>query len=154
MDRLLGEHGLPEDTPATRREFERRMEARRAGEGDAAQWKGLRRGWCLGSGAFKKGLLERLHGQLGCNHAGALRQESEGARAEALVARELERLGWREEDLAQRPKGDAAKVALAVALRRETALTVAQIAQRLHMGSRNTVNNHLYEWRKSHEDPS
>jgi len=34
----------------------------------------------------------------------SLRQASERALAEALVARQLERLGWQEEDLAQRPK--------------------------------------------------
>ena len=34
VDRLLGEHGLQQDTPAARQEFERRMEARRLQTGD------------------------------------------------------------------------------------------------------------------------
>jgi len=151
VDRLLGEHGLAGDTAAARREFERRMEARRAEEGDAAEWKGLRRGWCLGTGQFKRALLQRMRGLLGPNHSGALRRESELARAEELVAQELKRLGWQEQDLKQRPKSDAAKVALAARLRQETVLTIGQIARRLQMGSRNTLNNHLYEWRKTNE---
>jgi len=80
-----------------------------------------------------------------------LRPESELARAEELVAQELKRLGWQEQDLKQRPKSDAAKVALAARLRQETVLTIGQIARRLQMGSRNTLNNHLYEWRKTNE---
>jgi hypothetical protein len=62
-----------------------------------------------------------------------------------VVAREWSGLGWEEEDLRQRPKGDVAKIALAARLRRETTLTMAHIAQRLHLGSRNTLNNHLFE---------
>lgn len=151
VDRLLGEHGLPHDTPEARREFERRLETRRVEEGDAQAWKGLRRGWCLGTGEFKSALLQRMGGQLGPNHSGALRRESEMARAEALIGQELSRLGWREEDLPQRPKGDPAKVALAARVRSQTTLTIGQIARRLQMGSRNTLNNHLYEWRKTNE---
>ena len=49
VDRLLGEHGIAGDTAAGRREFERRMERRRGEEGDPNQWKGMRRGWCVGS---------------------------------------------------------------------------------------------------------
>ena len=76
-------------------------------------------------------------------------QESELARAEEMVARGLRRLGWREEELARRPKNDPAKVALAVQLRQETTLTIEPIARRLHLGSRNTLNNQLYQWRKT-----
>ena len=48
-------------------------------------------------------------------------------------------------------KGDPAKVALAARLRQETRLTIGQIAQRQQMGSRNTLNNHLHQWRKTNE---
>lgn len=152
VDRLLGEHGLHQDTAATRREFERRMETRRAEEGDPAQWKGVRRGWCLGGNEFKNALLKGMRGQLGANHSGALRRESEWERAEVLVAGELKRLGWSEADLKRRAKSDPAKVALAARVRQETTLTIAQIAQRLQMGSRNTLNNRLTEWRKKNEN--
>src|SRR4051812_11060561 len=54
VDRLLGEHGIAQDTPAGRHELERRMEARRLEEEDEASLKPFRRGWCLGSDEFKK----------------------------------------------------------------------------------------------------
>jgi hypothetical protein len=49
VDRLLGEHGLQEDTAANREEFERRMEARRLEEADPEALKEFRRGWYLGT---------------------------------------------------------------------------------------------------------
>jgi putative transposase len=151
VDRLLGEHGIGKDNAVGRREFERRMESRRAGEGDPEQWKGMRRGWCVGSPEFKHALLERLHGQLGPSHSGSLRQGADQARAETVIAAELRRLGWKEKDLQQRAKTDPAKVRLAARLREETTLTIGQIAQRLHVGSRNTLNAQLQERRRANE---
>jgi hypothetical protein len=49
--------------------------------------------------------------------------------------------------LKQRRKGDAAKVKIARRLRRETTMTLAWIAQRLHMGTK-THLAHLLYWRK------
>jgi hypothetical protein len=45
VDRLLGEHGLQQDTATARQDFERRMEARRLEPGDEQGLKALRRGW-------------------------------------------------------------------------------------------------------------
>ncbi len=143
VDRLLGEHGIARDTASGRREFEGRMESRRAGEGEAGPWKGMRRGWCFGTADFKKGLLERLQGHLGPNHSGRLRQEAGQAGAEALISKALRRLGWKEEELGKRAKSDPGKVRLAAQLRQETTLTIGQIAQRLHMGTRNTLATNL-----------
>jgi len=151
VDRLLGENGIPRDSAAGRREFERRMEARRAGEGDAGQWKGMRRGWCLGSETFKRGLLERLHGQLGPNQAGAMRRQSNQARAEGIIATELKRRRWQEADLSRRAKSDPVKLALAARLRRETTLTIQEIADRLRMGSRKSMAPKLHAWSKANE---
>ena len=151
---MLGEHGIQRDTAAGRQEFERRMEARRHEKGDPKRWTGLRRGWCLGGEPFKKALLERLHGQLGEHHSGAMRRESEWARAEAIIAGELERLGWKEAELKRRPKSDAAKMALAAQLRSATTLTLGDIAQRLHMGTRKTLSNKLHHWGKKNEKQS
>jgi len=152
VDRLLGEHGIGKDTAAGREEFERRMETRRREEGDPTEWKGVRRGWCLGSEPFKKALLERLRGKLGEHHSGALRRESDAARAEAIIEEELKRIGWKQMELSRRPKSDAVKMALAARLRRETTLTVGDIAQRLHMGSRKSISSKLHQWRKTHEN--
>ncbi len=151
VDRLLGEHGIAQDTAEGRREFERRMERRRAEEGDPQQWKGMRRGWCVGSPRFKQALLERLHGNLGPDHAGQIRQEANQARAEAIIAAELRKLGWEEAGLSQGAKVDAGKLALAARLRRETTLTIQQIADRLHMGTRKSVSPKLQAWRRSNE---
>ena len=54
VDRLLGEHGLQQDSHAAREGFERRTEAQRLGVGDEESLKALRRGWCLGSQPFKQ----------------------------------------------------------------------------------------------------
>jgi len=143
VDRLLGEHGIDRDTAAGRLKFERRMEGRRAGAGDASQWKGMRRGWCLGTPEFKKGLLERMHAHLGPNHSGARRREASEAGAEAIIAQELRRLNWAEGELSRRAKSDPGKVALAAKLQRETTLTIGQIARRLHLGTRNTLSTNL-----------
>jgi len=47
VDRLLGEHGIPQDSAAGREQFEQRMECRRASE-DGAEFKPIQRGWLLG----------------------------------------------------------------------------------------------------------
>ncbi len=44
----------------------------------------------------------------------------------------------------ERRKGDPAKLELAARLRRKTTLTLRQIAQRLHLGSWQSLNNQLY----------
>jgi putative transposase len=51
-NRVFGEHGIPQDSAAGRKEFARRMELRRW-EGEPEQWKQVQRGWCLGDKAFK-----------------------------------------------------------------------------------------------------
>jgi hypothetical protein len=47
----------------------------------------------------------------------------------------LGRLGWKETDLASRPKTDPAKLALAARLRKETTLSIKAIAARAHLGT-------------------
>ncbi|MGH6630573.1 MAG: transposase [Burkholderiales bacterium] len=135
VERLLAEHGLAGDTAEARREFERRMETRRAQETDAAEWEPVRRGWCLGGAGFRQELVERMSGKLGEHHAGELRRESAEAKAERIIAEELKRLGWVRADLEPRNRSAPEKLELAARLRRETTLTIREIAQRLHLGS-------------------
>ena len=52
VDRLLGEHGIQQDSAAGRQEFEAHLERRRREEDEAAL-RVFRRGWCLGSEEFK-----------------------------------------------------------------------------------------------------
>ena len=104
VDRLLGEHGIGEDSAAGRAEFERRMEGRRTAEEEAEALAPIRRGWCLGSEAFRQEMLERMRGHLGEHHAGELRREQSEVRAERIVAEQLGRLGWTEADWVSQPQ--------------------------------------------------
>lgn len=87
--------------------------------------------------------------RLGAEHYGEERAATAEAQAEEIIAAELKRRRWAEADLKTRPKGDAAKVALAARLRAETTMTVGWIAERLGMGSRGYLNHLLYRHRKS-----
>jgi hypothetical protein len=84
--------------------------------------------------------VDRLLGE----HGIELRHESAQAKAERIVAGELKRAGWKAKELAARAKSDPVKMGLALRLRRETTLTIREIAGRLHMGSWKSLNNKLY----------
>ena len=134
MDRVLGEHGIGEDTPEGRLEFERRMEARRREKADGRGWAAVRRGWGLGSDEFRRQTLDGIAGRLGESHGGELWQESAENKAERIIAEELGRVGWTPEELARRPKSDPEKLALAARVR-ETTLTMKCLAARLKLGT-------------------
>ena len=142
VGRLFGELGIPKDSPAGRKAFDRLMEQRREWE-DPKALKRIRRGWCLGDKSFRKELLEQMGEKLGAEHYGEERRESEEQKAEGIVAGELKRRGWKEEELGLRRKGDKVKVALARRLREETTMTLKWIAERLQMGSWTNVSNRL-----------
>ena len=142
VDRLLGEKGIAKDSAAGRRQLARQMERRRAQEGSTDD-REVRRGWCLGSEAFRQDLLAAAADRAGRNHYGSDRFESSQERARRMIARELERLGWAESELTRQRKGDRHEVALARRLRAETTMSLAWIAQRLRMGSWSYVSNLL-----------
>jgi putative transposase len=148
VERLLGEHGIPRDSVAGRREFGRRMELRRLERNDPGQFKAVRRGWCLGDKTFRKELLAQMKEQVREHHSGPERVETEQERAEALVQAGLRRLNWKETDLGARRKGDPEKVKLASRLRTETAVTIKWIAERLQMGTWTHANHLLYQYRR------
>lgn len=143
VGRLLGELGIPKDSPAGRRELERVVEARRQAE-EGGRYKAIRRGWYLGEQAFKKELLGQMKERMGKEHYGVERAEAAEAQAEGIIAEEMRRCRWRDDEWGRRAKGDVIKVALAVRLRRETTMTVGWIAERLQMGSSGYVNHLLY----------
>ena len=153
VDRLLGEHGIGEDTAIGRQEFERRMELRRVAEEDEEALAPIRRGWCLGSEEFKRQMLERMDGQLGEHHAGDLRRENAESRAERIIAEELQRLGWSESELASHRKSAAGKLALAARLRRETTMPLKWIAARVRLGTSKSANSKLHLWMKENQKP-
>ena len=82
---------------------------------EPGDWKGG--GWCLGDEEFRQELLAQMESKLGRHHGGAERQETATARAERILAAELQRRGWAAEQLAGRRKGDREKVKMARRLR-------------------------------------
>ncbi len=146
VDRLLGEHGIPRDSKAGRREFESRMEERMRSE-DERQYKPLRRGWYLGGVAFRKELLGQMAQKAGAHHYGEEVRQCAEEKARRLVDEELRRRRWKEENLKRSRKGDPVKVQIARRLRGETTMTLEWIAHRLNMGTK-THLAHLLYWRK------
>jgi putative transposase len=140
--RLLGEMGIPKDSAAGRKQFERMMEERR-GLDDPETFKAVRRGWCLGDELFREELREQMGSRMGAEHYGEERRETDAQRAERIVAQELKRHDWKESELGLRAKGDKVKIAVARRLRKETTMTLKWIAERLQMGSWTYVFNLL-----------
>jgi hypothetical protein len=122
--------------------LEEEMERRRSGE-EGEEFKAVRRGWCLGGPDFRKELLEQKAGAMCKHYDGEERWETAGAVVERIVVKELARLGWRDNDLDRRSKGDPGKVATARRLREETTMTLEWIARRLAMGSASMVSHCL-----------
>src|SRR5208337_3823780 len=146
VDRLLGEHGIQKERSEGRLEFERRMEARRLAEADEETLQGLRRGWCFGSGEFRQRMLEQIETVRSESVGGGLRQETAANKADRIVAEELKRMRWTEEDLRQRRKSDPGKLRIAARLRRETILSLKRIATRVGLGSSKSANTKLHSW--------
>ena len=134
----MGEYRIPRDSAAGRRQLEAALEERRTGEA-GADYRKLRRGWCLGAESFRKELLGQMKERLGAEHYGSERQETVAAPAEGIVLEELKRRRWDEEELGRRSKGDEGKLAMAV----------KWIAERLQMGVLGYVNHLLYRRRKA-----
>jgi putative transposase len=148
VDRLLGEHGLQEDSPCCREQFEQRMERRRTEQSDPEAYEPLRSGWCFGSEAFRKEMRRRAEGSLGGNHAGELHREAADAKAERIIAEELQRSGWSERELLARRKKDPTQLAITARLRRETTLPLKAIAARLVLGTSKSANGKLHAFMK------
>jgi putative transposase len=142
VGRLLGEHGVPKDSTAGRREFGFRMEQRRAAEAEE-EWRPVQRGWCLGGQAFRKELLAQMGERRGANHYGEELRETDAELAERIVRQEMKQRGWKAEEWLHRRKGDAAKVQVARRLRAETTMTLQWIADRLKMGAPGSLANRL-----------
>jgi hypothetical protein len=114
--------------------LEKALEQRRGAEG-RQEYKAIRRGWFLGNEALKKELLAQMSKKAGKSHYGEELLESVEAKAERIVAEEMKRVEWNEEELKHRRKGDRGKTRIARRLRRETMVSMRWIAERLQMGS-------------------
>jgi hypothetical protein len=144
VERLLGEHGIQQDTAAGRQQFEQRMEHRRSEQADQEGLKAFRRGWCIGSEPFRSQMLEKMEGQLGEHHSGQLHSENAEAKAQRIIDEEFKRLGWKETDLLVRRKSDPAKLEISARLRKEPTLSLKAIAQRMHLGTSKSANARLH----------
>jgi REP element-mobilizing transposase RayT len=140
VERVLAGMGIPKDTSAGRKQFERWMQERRREE-NPEDYAGIRRGWCWGDESFRREVLAQ-------QESGGVKLISDGAspetameKAERLAREELAKLGWKETDLAQRRKGDPEKLKIAAKLRAETTMTLSWIAARLQMGAASSLGN-------------
>lgn len=148
VDRLLGEQGVQQDTPAGRQEFERHRERRRVEEVEKEALEEFQQAWIIGGEAFRKECWEQMEGQVGSNHPGKLRLETAEAKAERLIAKEFARHKWTEQDLAAQRKSHPLKLARAARLRPENALSVRRIAERLRLGRPEGARANLHKWLK------
>lgn len=154
VDRLFGEHDFREDTPRTRQQFQAALEARRMAEANEDEFAAVRRGWCLGTAEFRQNLLDRFGDTKREHHTLEIARENAQSRADRIIQEHLARLGWSAADLERRPKGDPEKLALAACLRRETTLTVKQIAERLSLGTTKSATTTLHRWMRNNPPPS
>jgi hypothetical protein len=101
-------------------------------------------------------MLARMEGKLGGHHSGELHRISAGAKAERIVAEELQQGGWQEGDLVSRRKNDPRKLEMAARLRRETTLSIKAIAARMHLGTSKSANAKLHHFMREGKraDPS
>ena len=151
VDRVFGDCGIPQDSAAGRREFERRSELRRSGEAaqSADELEDIRSGWCLGDDSFRKELLAQMDGKFGTSHYGSELQEATEDKASRIVAEELGIAKWTENQLRVLRKGDPGKIQIARRLRAETTVTLQWIAARLHMGTKTHLSFLLYRNRRT-----
>jgi hypothetical protein len=63
--------------------------------------------------------------------------------AEAIRRGEMKRRGWKEPEPRRRPKSDGAKMEMAARRSRESTSTLANIAERLQMGSQRSLGSML-----------
>jgi len=146
VERLLGEYGIHRDSAAGRGRLEEALEQRRGAE-DGQAYKAIRRGWFLGDEKLKQELLAQVSEKAGKSHYGEELRESAEAKAERIVAEELRRLGWKEDELKRQRKGHRRKVQMARRLRAETTMSLKWIAGRLAMGSGSMVTHCLRQKR-------
>lgn len=144
VDRVLGESGIPKDSPAGRQEFYKRMELRRWEHHDDT-YQQIRRGWAFGSQEFRAELLAAVTATNGDCVRGDELVESEQQRAERILREELRKLGWTSRHLQDTPKNDPRKLRIARRLRDQTTMTWTWISTHLHTGVWRYLANTLHD---------
>lgn len=77
---------------------------------------------------------------------GGVHQKKAINKGDRIVAEELNRLQWTEQDLKCRRKRDPGILRIAARLRRETLLSLKRIATREGLGSSKSANAKLHTW--------
>ena len=157
VDGVLTEHDL-KDSPRGRRAYGDYLEdvalhlkdPSAAGE-ETGVWKQIRRGWYLGSDAFREHLAtlagESLEGVRRESVSGGLVEQSEEQRAERLIRRIMNGIGLSENDLATLRKSDPRKQAVAWRVRTATTVGNRWLSERLQMGAPSAVSNAVAAFR-------
>lgn len=141
-----------QDSEEGREQYAQRLEAQRHAPWPES-WKAFREGWYVGNTEFRKGLLDRLEDQRTAQSRGLIWKASDEHQAEKLIEHSLQKLGWLDSELARLPKTDPQKLFIARELRRETTMPIRWIAERLKMGTRNTLRNALAEKTPASSNP-
>ena len=153
-EHVLADVGIARDDRRGRREYAAYLEKLATGlqvesvrKELEQEWEGIRRGWYLGSEAFRDYLQERLSGLLNGNRrdsydGGAVCQHDE-REARRIMEHVLEALDMRQEDLGRLPKNECRKAVLAWLIRKNTTMTNEWISQQLNMGHISNVTNYV-----------
>ena len=104
----------------------------------------MSKGWAIGSAAWRSALAKdfahkALHPGLAADEIRAMKEERWAECARRILSAD----GKSRDDLWNDMKSAPWKVALAAKLRRETGAPIKWIAQRLHMGTPNSVRGYL-----------
>jgi len=130
------------------------QEERDGGAIEGGMLKALRRGWYFGSQAFRESILEGLTPPVRAEQGNSMRGISGShneQEAERMIARALKGLGINQRDLTKLPKGSAEKIAIATVVKRQTVVTNAWLAARLHMGAATRVSLYCGEQNMTNE---
>ncbi|NET74414.1 MAG: hypothetical protein F6K62_26950 [Sphaerospermopsis sp. SIO1G2] len=108
----------------------------------------IRRGWYLGSEAFRDRLDTFLLGQAGKDtHRSSQRKDHGPAEAERLLERALREIGWSEEEVLGATSVTPEKQGIAWLLMTHSSVTGAWIAERLRMGHRTNCSRAISRFR-------
>lgn len=145
--RVLGELGMS-DNALGRRQYAERMRNRAVDEHagrNQAEDETLRRGWCLGSAGFREQvleLMERASEKLSRRKEvdAAMQRTHDEQEAQRMLQAGLDHFNLSQESLQDLRKNDARKVAIARAIRRETAVGNGWITRELGLGHVSAVS--------------
>lgn len=150
FSRVAGELGIYGDSSSLRRRYrnylETRVKACVGGQVSRAQqedWREIRRGWYLGSEAFRDALLERveevLSGKKRASFGGRILRAHEEKRARELIAACCEVLNLDLDRMRSLKKNDPRKQGIAWMVRSQTTMKSEWISSALTMGSRTSL---------------